>query len=330
MSAPNTRTIRRVEISAHGGPEVMSVISTPLAGPAAHEVMVELSAVGVNLIDTYHRKGVYPISLPSGLGCEGAGRVVATGDAVTEFSMGDRVAFVMAMGSYAEAINLPATSLVKIPDGVSDDQAAAILLKAMTVDYLFNESFPLKGGETILFHAAAGGVGLVACQWAHHLGVRLIGTASTDEKMALARDNGAAECVSSVSKNLGEELRLLAPDAGFPVIYDSIGQATYSLSLSLLAPLGYFVSFGNASGAIESVSPGQLAAAGSVYFTRPTLATHIARPAWMARSAARVFELMRAGVLRAEIHQTYGLDEVVRMHQDLEARTTAGSLLVKP
>lgn len=211
MSAPNTRTIRRVEISAHGGPEVMSVISTPLAGPAAHEVMVELSAVGVNLIDTYHRKGVYPISLPSGLGCEGAGRVVATGDAVTEFSMGDRVAFVMAMGSYAEAINLPATSLVKIPDGVSDDQAAAILLKAMTVDYLFNESFPLKGGETILFHAAAGGVGLVACQWAHHLGVRLIGTASTDEKMALARDNGAAECVSSVSKNLGEELRLWRP-----------------------------------------------------------------------------------------------------------------------
>ncbi len=330
MTIQNTSSIRRIEIDKTGAPDVMKLVTRELAGPEGDEVLVELSAIGVNLIDTYHRSGIYPIALPSGIGCEGAGRVAAIGEGVRDFAVGDRVAFALAMGSYAEAMVLPSSALVKTPDGVSDAQAAALLLKGMTVDYLFNDSFPLRGGETVLFHAAAGGVGLIACQWARHLGVELIGTASTEDKRALAIAHGAAACYDSASATLTQELRDHIGPGGFPVVYDSVGQATYELSLSLLAPLGYFVSFGNASGPITAVVPGQLAAAGSVYFTRPTLATHVARPGWMAQSAARVFDLVAQGVLQAEISATYRLDEAVKVHEDLEARRTSGSLIITP
>jgi NADPH2:quinone reductase len=327
-------TITSIKISEFGGPDVMQLVSEPCPTPQTGEVRVKLTAIGVNLIDTYHRTGLYPLPLPSGLGCEGAGVVDATGEGVDSLAIGDRVGFCMAMGAYSEAIIVPQTSLVKLPDGVSDAQAAAVLLKGMTVDYLFNETFALSGGETILFHAAAGGVGLLACQWAKHLGVSLIGTASTPAKCDMARAHGAAACLvldeAALASGLRDELNALTDGKGFPVVYDSVGQATYQLSLQALAPLGTLVSFGNASGPIEAVSPSALAAAGSVYFTRPTLATHIARPGWMQKSANRLFDLMARKVINVDINQTYRLADVAQAHRDLEARITTGCSIIFP
>lgn len=324
-----TETIKAVQIEAFGGPQEIQLKTLPCPQPAAGQVRLKLTAIGINLIDTYHRSGLYPLPLPTGLGCEGAGIIEAIGDGVTDFSVGDRVAFAMAMGAYAEAIILPAASLVRVPDNVSDQQAAAVLLKGMTLDYLFNETFPLHGGETILFHAAAGGVGLLACQWAKHLGVNLIGTASTPEKCTLAESRGAAKCLLSGDDNLAEQLKDIAP-AGFPVVYDSVGKDSYRLSLNALSPFGTLVSFGNASGPIDAVVPGELAAAGSVYFTRPTLATHLSVPGWMHKSAARVFALVADGILDIEINQTYPLADAAHAHIDLEARKTTGCSLLLP
>lgn len=322
-------TIRAVRVETCGTAEQMSVQNIPEPMPGPGEVRIRMSACGINLIDTYHRSGLYPLPLPTGLGCEGSGIVDGVGEGVSDLHPGERVAFAMAMGAYAEVIVLPRTSLVRIPRGVTDEEAAAVLLKAMTVDYLFNDTFPLKGGETVLFHAAAGGVGLIACQWAKHRGVALIGTASTQEKCDLAVHHGASHCYLSGDPELGEKLRQHAP-AGYPVVYDSVGKSTYRLSLGLLAPLGTFVSFGNASGPIDAVVPGELALGGSLYFTRPTLATHMARPGWMQASADRIFGLISSGVLSVEINQRYPLEDVVRAHKDLEGRLTTGSSLLIP
>ena len=322
-------TIRAVRVEACGAAEQMMVQSVPEPTPGVGEVRVRMSACGINLIDTYHRSGLYPLPLPTGLGCEGAGVIDAVGEEVDDLVAGERVAFAMAMGAYAEAIVLPRASLVRIPDGVSDEQAAAVLLKAMTVDYLFNDTFPLKGGETVLFHAAAGGVGLIACQWAKHLGVTLIGTASTQEKCDIAVRYGASQCYLSGDPELADQLKQHAPD-GYPVVYDSVGRSTYRLSMDLLAPLGTFVSFGNASGPIDAVVPGELALGGSLYFTRPTLATHTARPGWMQASADRIFGLIASGAISVEINQRYPLAEVVKAHNDLEGGVTAGSWILVP
>ena len=322
-------SIKAIEIESFGGPENMQLVDkpVPVAGPG--EVRVRLAAIGVNLIDTYHRTGLYPVPLPSGLGVEGAGEVEAVGAGV-DLPVGTRVALTLALGAYAEAIVLPATSLIPLPDSIGFEQAAAVLLKGMTVDYLFNDTFPLKGGETVLFHAAAGGVGLIACQWARHVSVNLIGTASTDKKCALAESHGARKCVLSGAQNLAETLKALAPDGGFPVVYDSVGKDTYNLGLEVLAPLGTFASFGNASGPIEAVSPQDLAANGSLNFTRPTLATYMGIPGWMQQSSAKVLKLVEDGVLSVEINQRYGLEEVQRVHEDLEARATTGCSIITP
>ena len=322
-------TIRAVRVETCGVAEQMTVQAIPEPAPGSKEVRIRMSACGINLIDTYHRSGLYPLPLPTGLGCEGAGVVDAVGEGVDDLVVGDRVAFAMAMGAYAESIVLPRASLVRVPADVSDEQAAAVLLKAMTVDYLFNDTFPLKGGERVLFHAAAGGVGLIACQWAKHIGVGLIGTASTQEKCELAESHGASRCYLSDTPDLADNLREHAPQ-GYPVVYDSVGKSTYRLSLGLLAPLGTFVSFGNASGPIDAVVPGELALGGSLYFTRPTLATHMARPGWMQASADRIFGLIAAGALTVEINQRYALEDVVRAHKDLEGRLTTGSSLLIP
>tara|TARA_B100001057_G_scaffold141619_1_gene141319 strand:- start:1506 stop:2498 length:993 start_codon:yes stop_codon:yes gene_type:complete len=322
-------SIKSVEIKAFGGPEEMEIIEKPLPVPGPGEVRVRLAAIGVNLIDTYHRSGLYPISLPSGLGVEGAGEVEAVGDDV-DLPIGTRVAMSMALGTYAEAIVVPAAALIALPSAVTFEQAAAVLLKGMTVDYLFNDTFPLKRGDTVLFHAAAGGVGLIACQWARHIGVNLIGTASTPEKSMLAKAHGAQDCVISGSQGLAEKLRELGPEGGFPVVYDSVGKDTYRLGLEVLAPLGTFVSFGNASGPIESVSPQDLAAFGSLNFTRPTLATYIGLPDWLEQSSAKVLQLVEEGILSVEINQRYKLDEAPRVHQDLEARATSGCSIIEP
>ena len=322
-------SIKAIEIEAFGGPENMQLVDKPVPVPGPGEVRVRLAAIGVNLIDTYHRTGLYPVPLPSGLGVEGAGEVEAVGAGV-DLPVGTRVALTLALGAYAEAIVLPATSLIHLPDSIGFEKAAAILLKGMTVDYLFNDTFNLRGHETVLFHAAAGGVGLIACQWAHHMSVNLIGTASTDEKCALAESHGAKKCVLSGAENLAETLKALAPDGGFPVVYDSVGKDTYHLGLEVLAPLGTFASFGNASGAIEAVSPQDLAANGSLTFTRPTLATYMSIPGWMQQSSAKVLKLVEDGVLSVEINQRYGLDEVRRVHEDLEARATTGCSIITP
>ena len=322
-------SIKVVEIESFGGPENMQLVDKPVPVPGPGEVRVRLAAIGVNLIDTYHRTGLYPVPLPSGLGVEGAGEVEAVGAGV-DLPVGTRVALTLALGAYAEAIVLPATSLIPLPDSIGFEQAAAVLLKGMTVDYLFNDTFPLKGGETVLFHAAAGGVGLIACQWARHVSVNLIGTASTDKKCALAESHGARKCVLSGAQNLAETLKALAPDGGFPVVYDSVGKDTYNLGLEVLAPLGTFASFGNASGAIEAVSPQDLAANGSLNFTRPTLATYMGIPGWMQQSSAKVLKLVEDGVLSVEINQRYGLEEVQRVHEDLEARATTGCSIITP
>ena len=321
--------IRAVRVETCGAAEQMTVQTIPEPAPGPNEVRIRMSACGINLIDTYHRSGLYPLPLPTGLGCEGAGVVDAVGEGVDDLVVGDRVAFAMAMGAYAESIVLPRASLVRVPADVSDEQAAAVLLKAMTVDYLFNDTFPLKGGERVLFHAAAGGVGLIACQWAKHIGVELIGTASTQAKCELAESHGASHCYLSDTPDLPDNLREHAPQ-GYPVVYDSVGKSTYRLSLGLLAPLGTFVSFGNASGPIDAVVPGELALGGSLYFTRPTLATHMARPGWMQASADRIFGLIASGALTVEINQRYALEDVVRAHKDLEGRLTTGSSLLIP
>ena len=322
-------SIKAVEITSFGGPKNMQLVDKPVPVPGPGQVRVRLAAIGVNLIDTYHRTGLYPLNLPSGLGVEGAGEVEAVGAGV-DLPLGTRVALTLALGAYAEAIVLPATALIPLPVSIGFEQAAAVLLKGMTVDYLFNDTFPLKGGETVLFHAAAGGVGLIACQWARHMNVNLIGTASTDKKCALAESHGAKKCILSGAQNLAETLKPLAPDGGFPVVYDSVGKDTYHLGLGVLAPLGTFASFGNASGAIEAVSPQDLAANGSLNFTRPTLATYMGIPGWMQQSSAKVLQLVEDGVLSVEINQRYGLEEVQRVHEDLEARATTGCSIITP
>ena len=322
-------TMKAVRVDVCGAPEQMSVKDVPTPQPGPGEVRIKLKACGINLIDTYHRSGLYPLTLPTGLGCEGAGLVEALGEGVDDLREGDRVGFAMGLGAYAEAIVLPRGALVKIPAGVSDEEAAAVLLKAMTVDYLFNDTFPLQGGETVLFHAAAGGVGLIACQWAKHKGVKLIGTASTQAKCELAVRHGAESCLLTDDPELSEKLRVQSP-GGFPVVYDSVGRSTYRLSLGVLAPLGTFVSFGNASGPIDALVPGELALSGSLYFTRPTLATHMARPGWMQASADRIFNLIEGGHLSVDVNQRYALSDVVSAHQDLEGRRTTGSSVLIP
>lgn len=322
-------TMKAVRVDVCGAPEQMSVKDVPTPQPGPGEVRIKLKACGINLIDTYHRSGLYPLALPTGLGCEGAGRVDALGEGVDDLREGDRVGFAMGLGAYAEAIVLPRGALVKIPAGVTDEEAAAVLLKAMTVDYLFNDTFPLQGGETVLFHAAAGGVGLIACQWAKHKGVKLIGTASTQAKCELAVRHGAESCLLTDDPELSEKLRVQSP-GGFPVVYDSVGRSTYRLSLGVLAPLGTFVSFGNASGPIDAVVPGELALSGSLYFTRPTLATHMARPGWMQASADRIFNLIEGAHLSVDVNQRYALSDVVSAHQDLEGRRTTGSSVLIP
>ena len=324
-----TETIQAIELREFGAPENMQLIAKPLPEPAAGEIRIRLKAVGLNMADTYQRTGLYPLPLPTGLGAEGAGVVEAIGENV-DLAIGTRVAFSMAFGAYAEAIVLPASAVVRLPEGVSDEQAAAIMLKGMTVDYLFNDTFPLHGGETILFHAAAGGVGLIACQWAKHLGVTLIGTASTKAKCDLAIAHGAAACFLSDAPDLAETLKQASGGAGFPVVYDSVGHATYRLSLEALAPFGTFASFGNASGPIASIVPAELATHGSLKFTRPTLGTYLFTPGWMQASADRIFALMEAGALDPEINQRYKLSDVVQAHRDLEARATTGCSVILP
>ena len=320
-----------IRIHRTGGPEVLQWDEVPVGDPGAGEARVRHTAVGVNYIDTYHRNGLYKLPLPSGIGSEAAGVVEAVGPGVTDLKAGDRVAYTGGPpGSYAETRIVSADRLVKIPEGVSDRVAATLMLKGLTVQYLLRQTYPLKGGETILLHAAAGGIGLIACQWARALGVTVIGTVGSDEKAALAKANGCTHTIVYTRENFVERVKELTGGKGVPVVYDAVGKDTFPGSLDCLSPRGMFVSFGNASGPVPPFELLLLAQKGSLYATRPTLVTYTAKRADMVRMAEDVFSMVKAGKIVNDARQTYPLKDATKAHRDLESRKTTGSTVLLP
>ncbi|MCD8494376.1 MAG: quinone oxidoreductase [Burkholderiaceae bacterium] len=317
---------KAIRIEQHGGPEVLQLVEIEVPAPADNEITIRQRAVGLNFIDIYFRTGLYKSPLPHGLGFEGAGEVIAVGKAVKRFKVGDRVAYGQSpIGAYAEVRNVPAGQVVQLPKGISFEDAAAMMLKGLTVQYLFRQTYRLQGGETILFHAAAGGVGLIACQWAKALGVKLIGTASTPEKVALAKKHGAWQMINYSNENVVERVMELTKGKKVPVVYDGVGKDTWETSLDCLQPRGLMVSFGNASGAVDGVNLGILAAKGSLYVTRPTLAAHVPTPEKMQAAADELFELVLAKKIKMQIDQRYTLDQAAAAQIALKERKTTGA-----
>lgn len=322
---------KAIRISATGGPEVMEYVDVELGEPGPGEVRVRQAACGLNYIDVYFRTGAYPQPLPAGLGMEGAGTVEAVGAGVTHVKPGDRVAYAgRPPGAYAQARVMPAAPLVKLPDEIDFDTAAAMMLQGLTVQYLFRRTFPLRGGETILFHAAAGGVGLIACQWAKALGVTMIGTVGSDEKAALAKAHGCVHVINYNKENFVERVKDITGGQGVPVVYDSIGKDTFIGSLDCLAPLGMMVSFGAASGPVPPFSLNELASRGSLFITRPSLFNYTAKREDLDAMAAELFGMVTSGKVKIDINQRYALKDVAQAHRDLEARKTTGSTILIP
>jgi len=320
---------KSIVIRSHGGPEVLELTEVDVPDPGADDVRIRQHAVGLNYIDVYHRTGLYASALPHGLGFEGAGVVEAVGGNVKGLKAGDRVAYPQGpLGAYSEMRTMPAATVVQLPKQISFEQGASVMLKGLTVQYLFRQTYRLQGNETILFHAAAGGVGLIACQWARALGVKLIGTVSSPEKGKLAKKAGAWQTIDYA--NFPERVRELNGGKKLPVVYDGVGKSTWEGSLDCIEPRGLMVSFGNASGAVTGVAIGILAAKGSLYLTRPTLATYIVPRSRLEASAKELFDLMIDGKIVAEIEQRYPLGDAAQAHRDLEARKTVGSTVLLP
>lgn len=320
-----------IRLHQTGAPELMQWESIALPPPAAGEVRLRHHAIGLNYIDTYHRSGLYPLPLPSGLGQEGAGVVEAVGEGVSEVAVGDRVAYATApLGAYAEARNVPADVLVPLPDALSFEQGAAMLMQGLTAQYLLRRTYRVQAGDTILVHAAAGGVGTIMCQWAKALGATVIGTVGSEHKAELARANGCDHPIVYTRENFARRVRELTDGEGVPVVFDSIGKDTFMDSLACLRPLGLMVSFGNASGAVPLVDIGVLARMGSLFLTRPTLFTYAARRSDLLAMASELFDLVVAGTLRVEINQRYALKDVAQAHRDLEGRRTSASSILLP
>lgn len=323
--------VKAIRFHKAGGPSVLKLEEVKLGKPRKGQVLVRHTAIGLNYIDTYQRSGLYPMALPSGLGMEAAGVVEAVGAGVNFLKPGDRVAYGSgAPGAYAEARVMDAATLVKIPRGIPDEAAAAMMLKGMTVEYLIRRTFPVKNGQTVLFHAAAGGVGLIAGQWLKALGVRAIGTAGGPAKVKLAKAHGYAEVIDYTKKDFAREVARLTKNAGVPVVYDSIGQSTWDGSLDCLQPRGHMVSFGNASGPVTSFAPASLGAKGSLYLTRPSLVTYTATRKELEASAKALFNMVKSGKVKIEINQTYALKDAKKAHRDLESRKTTGSTILIP
>lgn len=323
--------MKAIRLENFGGPDVLTVENVGLPDPGPGQIRVLHTVIGVNFIDTYQRTGLYPIPLPSGLGLEAAGIVSAIGANVSGFEKGDRVAYCSGpIGAYAEANVVAADRLVKLPKDISDEVAAASLLKGMTVQYLLKRTFAVKPGQTVLFHAAAGGVGLIAGQWAKHLGVTAIGTVGSDEKIALAKANGYAHVLNTRKDDWVKHVREITNGEGVPVVYDSIGKDTWSGSLDCLAVRGMMVSFGNASGAVPAFEPGILSAKGSLYLTRPTLFHYARTPQELQETAEDLFAVIRAGAVRIAVHQRFKLDEARRAHEALHSRNTTGATVLLP
>lgn len=322
---------RAIRFHAPGGPEVLAFEEVKVADPGPGEVRVRHTAIGLNYIDTYHRSGAYKLPMPSGLGQEAAGVVEALGPGVQGLAVGQRVAYGTGpIGAYSEARNMPVDRLVPLPDGISDRDAAAMMLKGLTVQYLFRQTKRLQAGDTIVFHAAAGGVGLIACQWAKALGVTMIGTTSSEEKAAMAREHGCAHVILYTRENVVERVRALTGGKGVPVVYDGVGKDTWAASLDCLAPRGTWVLFGASSGPVPPLDLQLLAQKGSLFVTRPTLFSYAATRPELLAMAKEMFDLMLAGKLRAEIHQTFPLARAADAHRALQGRATTGATLLIP
>jgi NADPH2:quinone reductase len=322
--------MKAIQIKQTGGPEVMELVDLPAPQPKSNEVVVKIKAAGVNFIDVYNREGRYKAPLPLVLGQEGAGVVLAVGSDVHDFAVGEPVAYTSVLGSYAEYAAVPADRLVKIPAGVSEREAAAVMLQGLTAQYLAYDTHPLKRGETALVHAAAGGVGLLLVQMAHNLGVRVIATVSTEEKAALARGAGADDVILYTEMDFEGETKRLTGGKGVDVVYDSVGKTTFEKGLNLLRPRGMMVLFGGSSGAVAPIDPLLLTQKGSLFLTRPSLGNYIATSQELQARATAVFGMIRDGKLKLRIEHVYPLAEVQKAHRDLEARKTTGKLLLLP
>ncbi|WP_420419168.1 quinone oxidoreductase family protein [Pacificispira sp.] len=319
---------KAVRIHTAGGPENMVFEDVQVGAPGPGEVRIKQDFCGLNYIDVYHRTGLYPLELPSAIGLEAAGVVEAVGDGVTELAVGDRVAYAAPpVGAYATERLMPWHRLIKLPDTISNEVAAGMMLQGMTVEYLIRRTYPVQPGDTVLFQAAAGGVGLIACQWLKQIGATVIGTAGSPEKAALAKAHGCDHVILYGQEDVAKRVREITDGAGVPVVYDGVGAATVDGSLDSLRPRGLFVSFGNASGPIQNFNLGTLSAKGSLFMTRPTLMTYTASREDLVESSTALFEAYAKG-LKIEINQRYALADVVQAHKDLEARKTTGSTLL--
>jgi len=322
--------MRAIRFDNVGGPEVMRLVDVDLPPPGAGELRLKQAAIAINFIDTYHRSGLYPMKLPSGLGLEAVGVVEAVGAGVTDFAAGDRAGYCTGpVGAYAEAHNVPAGRAVKIPDAISDDIAASVLMKGMTSEYLLRRTYPVKEGETILFHAAAGGVGQVACQWARALGATVIGTVGSDAKVELAKSNGCDHVIVSSREDIAARVMEITGGKGVAVSYDGVGKESWDASLASLSLRGVQVSFGNASGPVPPVSPAMLSPK-SLYLTRPGLFSYTSTTEELRMSAAVLFDVMLSGNVKIAPPTVYTLADAAKAHADLEGRRTTGSLILKP
>jgi NADPH:quinone reductase len=322
---------RAIRVHKTGGLEVLQWEEVDVGQSGEGQARVRHTAIGVNFIDTYHRSGLYPLHLPTGLGSEGAGLVEAVGPGVSHVEVGDRVAYAGGPpGSYSEARVMSADRLVKLPDGISGTTGAAMMLKGMTAQYLIRRTYKVQPGDMVLFHAAAGGVGLIACQWLKALGATVIGTVGSDEKAALAKTHGCDYTIVYTKEDFPKRVREITGGKGVPVVYDSVGKSTFSGSLDCLRPLGLMVSFGNASGPVPPFELSLLTQKGSLYVTRPTLATYTATRADLEATAKELFDVVLSGKVKIEINHTYPLKDAQRVHRDLEARKTTGSIVMVP
>lgn len=323
--------MKAIRIAATGGPEVLSLEEVERPTPGPYDILIRHAAIGVNFIDTYHRTGLYPVPLPTGLGLEGAGVVEAVGANVTRFSVGDRAGYCSGpLGAYAQGQVVPESRAVKLPQGVSDDIAAAAMLKGMTARYLLKRTFPLGAGDVAVVHAAAGGVGQILVQWGRALGATIIGVAGSAQKCEIATALGAQHVIDSSRENIAARVREITGGEGAHVSYDSVGKDTFQASLDSLRPLGMFVSYGNASGPAPAFEPGVLSARGSLFFTRPTLMTYTRTPALLQETADDLFDAIASGIVKIAPPTRYALADARRAHEDLEARRTTGSLVLTP
>lgn len=326
-------TVTAIRFSEYGGPEVLELQTVELPSPGAGEIQIRHLAIGVNFIDIYHRKGIFgaPLPLPNGLGIEGVGIVTAVGDGVTEFAAGQRVAYLGGSpGGYATERNLPTARALAVPEGLADETVAALLMKGLTVEYLINRCAPVKAGETVLWHAAAGGVGLIACQWLRNMGVTVIGTVGSDAKAEVARAHGCAHTIVYTREDVAARVAEITGGEKVRVVYDSVGADTFAASLNCLRPRGTLVSFGESSGPVPPLGVAELGAKGSLFLTRPSVAHYTADRGEYETAAARLFDAIAQGVIAAPEVTTYPMAEVARAHADLEARRTTGSVILLP